>query len=190
MEHHRIHQTFNALLLLGLKLDFDKEYQPIKPELVAFDKYTPDIVQLVQQCYEHRHIFNAVMPVRISEKTLREPIPFIRNWAKTLGIYTKLLKQERIEMKKRKRVYGINLERLVLTMAPVLKRRVQTKSYLQEKAQEWEKIHEVCDVLAHLDKYIYKEDTPNVPTDNKCEQLPINNKDDGAFVKSLFHERE
>ena len=61
------------------------------------------------------------MPIQITEKTLNNPLPFIRNWANTLGVSFQLLKQECI-FGKRHRVYGLNVAKLLFTIAPIVKR--------------------------------------------------------------------
>jgi len=173
LEHHRIQQTFNLLLLQALGLKFDEFYQPISPENVRFGNRDPKIVQLVRQCYQHKEIFNGAMPIRMTEKTLGNPLPFIRNWAKTLGISLHLLKQENVDGV-RQRVYGLNIAKLLLTVAPIVKRHANRKNSFQEQLIEWQNLHEefhpgfhvsIWDALmpAHLaDLDIYK-DQPSVP---------------------------
>jgi hypothetical protein len=135
LDHFRLQQGFNRLLLRAIELEFDGDFRPVEPEKVRFSAKSAGVVELVSRCYKQKQVFNGVMPIKVTNKSPRAPIVFVRNWLGTLGI--KVVKSERKKTKVSRGVwdYGLNLDALSLVTGVLIARRKQGQNWLKSRTK-------------------------------------------------------
>jgi len=136
LDHWRLQQRFNRLLLRAIGLEFDEDFRPVEPEKVRFSAKSMEIVELVSRCYKYKQTFNGVMPIKVTAKSSRAPIVFVRNWLGTLGIKVVEVKRKKTKVSRGVRNYGLNLDALSLVTGVLTARKRQGQNWLKSRTND------------------------------------------------------
>jgi len=136
LDHFRLQQGFNRLLLRAIGLEFDGDFRPVEPEKVRFSAKSAGIVELVSRCHKYKQVFNGVMPFKVTDKSPRAPVVFVRNWLGTLGIKVVKVKRKKTKGSRGVRDYALNLEALSLVTGVLIARRRQGQNWLKSRTND------------------------------------------------------
>jgi len=185
LDHFRLQQGFNRLLLRAIGLEFDGDFRPVEPEKVRFSAKSAGIVELVSRCYKYKQVFNGVMPFKVTDKSPRAPIVFVRNWLGTLGIKV-------VQTRKRRkfREYGLSLDTLSLIANVLATRSLRGQNYFRKAVSEANSHTIFGGGTWSDDIYIYNKN-PSA-THGDCRVIPpleatdVANRTDKGLIRDLI----
>lgn len=115
---------FNKRLLEQFQIEFDEKFN--LTHFQSITKTSPEVKEIISYITQHQSVFNTCMPrLQFTSKTPRNPIPFLRNWLKSLGL--RLISKQQRQGSERHRYYFLAKEEYQNEIQPTLFARIQNR---------------------------------------------------------------